>query len=297
MIPRPLALRFAALACVCTLAGACSHDTVPTSPAGTVSATVAAQFNRMGDSVLASGGSAADAAPYYGAAGLAGLAPVIASVTITIDGTPTTLSAIASAVEISGGPMIACPLPMTTSTAAAPFVCPWGIPHITRTIFAWEPARPARIVTLVAMVDSGPIATPPLVLIPGSGIGTVTPFDSATSILSAILRPIPAHLEYWDGTGAVWWGTNGTQVNSVKPNGKACPAPPTATANAPRPGAIPMSTCQLADFTLSFSGTVGVPPIALRRNTATGTHAISLTAVALSGIYLKLALMAAGPGN
>jgi hypothetical protein len=35
----------------------------------------------------------------------------------------------------------------------------------------------------------------------------------------------------------------------------------------------------------------------LRRNTASGTHAISLTAVALSGIYLKLALMAAGPGN
>src|ERR1019366_6208217 len=176
-------------------------------------------------------------------------------------------------------------------------VCPWGIPHITRTIFAWEPARPARIVTLVAMVDSGPIATPPRVLIPGSAIGTVTPFDSATSILSAILRPIPAHLEYWDGTGAVWWGTNGTQRNSVKPNGRACPAPPTATANAPRTGVIPRSNCQLADFTFSFSGMVGVPPIVLRNNAASGTHTISLSSLAVTGVYLKLAVMAVGPGH
>jgi len=303
MIPRPLVLRSAALACVCTLAGACSREAAPTSPVGTVPATVAAQFNRMGDSVLASGGSAADAAPYFGAAGLAGLAPEIATVTVVIDGTPTKLSAIASAIEISGGPMIACPLPMTGSRAAAAFVCPWGIPRVTRTLFAWVPGRPARIVTLVAMVDSGPIATPPSVMIVGSGsgtvtgVGTATTSDSATSASSAIIRPIPAHLEYWDGAGSVWWGTSGTQRNSVKPNGKACPAPPTATANAPRPGVIPRSNCQLADFTFSFSGTVGVPPIVLRQNAANGTHTISLNALSVSGIYLKLALMAPGPGN
>ena len=304
MIPRPLALKSAALACVCSLAGACSHETAPTSPAGTTSVTVAAQFNRMGDSVLASGGSAADAAPYFGAAGLAGLAPEITTITIDIDGTPTKLSAIASAIEISGGPMILCPLPMTGSTAAAPFVCPWGIPRVTRTLFAWVPGRPARIVTLVAMVDSGPIATPLPVMIAGSGsgtvtgVGTATTSDSATSTGSAIIRPIPAHLEYADGVGAAWWGTNGTQRNSVKPNGKTCPAPPTATANAPRPGVIPPSSCQLADFTFSFNGTVGVPPIVLRKNTASGTHTVSLNASAVSGVYLKLAMMMApGPGN
>ena len=199
--------------------------------------------------------------------------------------------------------MIACPLPMTGSTAAAPFVCPWGIPRVTRTLFAWQPDRPTRIVTLVAMVDSGPLATPSPIAIAGfgsgtvTGIGTATPFDSATSILSAILRPIPAHLEYWDGAGAVWWGTTGTQRNSVKPNGRACPAPPTATANAPRTGVIPRSNCQLADFTFSFSGMVGVPPIVLRNNAASGTHTISLSSLAVTGVYLKLAVMAVGPGH
>jgi hypothetical protein len=284
-------------------AGACSHDGTPTSPAGTTSATIAAQFNRMGDSVLASGGSTADAAPFYGAAGLAGLAPQITTVTIDIDGTPTKLSAVALAIQISGGPMIACPLPMTGSSAVAPFLCPWGIPLVTRTLFAWSPDKPARIITLVAMVDSGPISTPSPIMGVGTvtgtatGVGTTTASDSATATSSAVLRPIPAHLEYSDGAGAVWWGTSGTQRNSVKANGKACPAPPTATANAPRPGAIPPSSCQQADFTFAFSGAVGVPPIPLRKNSASGTHTISLNSLALTGVFLKLAVMALGPGH
>jgi hypothetical protein len=130
-----------------------------------------------------------------------------------------------------------------------------------------------------------------------TGVGTTTASDSATATGNAIIRPIPAHLEYSDGAGAAWWGTSGTQRNTVKPNGKVCPAPPTATANAPRPGAIPRSICQLADFTFSFSGTVGVPPIALRQNAASGTHTISLGALSVSGVYLKLAVMALGSGG
>jgi len=294
----------AALAFVATvLAGGCSSDVAPTSSGGMADTTLAARFNHMGDSVIAAGGSASDAAPFYGAAGLAGLSSAVATVSVSIDGTPTTLSAIASAVEISGGPMIACPVPLTEPTAAAPFLCPWGIPRVTRTIFAWDPAKPARIVTLVATVDSGPIGTPTPVVVVGSGgrstigVGTTALIDSGTGTAAAVLRPIPAHLEYADGTGSVWWGISGTQRNTVMPNGKPCPPPPTAAKEAPRPGVIPASVCGLADFTFSFNGKVAAPPIAFPRNAATGTHTVSLGAASLTGIYFRLALYGAAPDN
>jgi hypothetical protein len=60
---------------------------------------------------------------------------------------------------------------------------------------------------------------------------------------------------------------------------------------------IPRSNCQLADFTFSLSGMVGVPPIVLRNSAASGTHTLSLNALAVSGVYLKLAVMVLGPGH
>jgi hypothetical protein len=267
---------------------------------------VAAQFNLLGDSVIASGGTSADAAPFYGAAGVVGLAPEIAPVSIKVDGEDVKFNAVAIAVEISGGPMIACPLPPTSAGLAAPYVCPWGIPRLTRTLFAWRPGRPAQIITLVAMVDSGPIGTPVPVPYAGAGVtaGPFTPRDSAASVAAAAAVPIPAHLEYWDGIGHLWWGTGGTQTNSVKVIGKECPPPPTATATAPRAGVIPRGSCQLADFTFSFSGKAGPPPFRWNANgTTTSTsatavaHQLVLDRVALTGAYIKLALYSAVPGQ
>ena len=274
---------------------ACSNAL--TSPGtGPTSTAAAAQFNHMGDSVLASGGSASDAAPFYGAAGVIDQSPNVATISVSIDGAAVSMSAVAVAMEVFGGPMIACPVPPVGSGTAAPFVCPWGIPRVTRTLFAWTPATPTRIVTLVASSDTGSIGTPIPILIPGTatagGVGTTigTLVDSGPGLLNALTRPIPAHLEYGDGTHT-WWGTSGTQTNSVKPNGGSCPVPPVAVATAPRPGAMPAATCQLADFTFSFSGVVGIPPVAIRSNTGvTGTHTVGVSGASLTGVYFKLAL-------
>jgi hypothetical protein len=276
-------------------AAACSSG--PTMPVSTgTNATAAALFNHMGDSVVASGGTVSDAAPYYGAAGVIGESPNVVAIPVSVDGATISMNAVAVAMEVFGGPMIACPVPPVGSGTAAPFVCPWGIPRVTRTLFAWTGTKPTTIVTLVASADTGAIGTPIPIFLPGTatpvGVGTTvgTMVDSLAGLLSALLRPIPAHLEYGDGTH-VWWGISGTQKNSVKPNGGKCPPPPTATGTAARPGAIPAATCQLADFTFAFSGVVGVPPIVLRSNTgATGTHTVSVSAAALTGVYFKLSL-------
>ena len=266
----------------------------PATSTTTTTAAAAVQFNHMGDSVLATGGSASDAAPFYGAAGVIGESPNVATIPVSIDGHAVSMSAVAVAMEVVGGALIACPVPPIGSGTAAPFVCPWGIPRVTRTLFAWSATKPTSIVTFVASADTGAIGMPIPVDIPGTatpvGVGTTigTMVDSAAGLINALIRPIPAHLEYGDGTHT-WWGVSGTQKNSVKPNGGSCPVPPTATGAAARPGAMPAAMCQLADFTFTFSGVVSIPPVALRNNTGvTGTHTVSVSGAVLTGAYFKL---------
>ena len=278
-------------------AAACSSDSSSTGPGPVTSnATAAAQFNHMGDSVLAAGGTASDAAPFYGAAGVLGQSPLATTISVNIDGSAVSMSAVAVAMEVVGGPMIACPLPPVGSGSAGPFVCPWGIPRVTRTLFAWAPATPTKIVTLVASADTGAIGTPTPILIPGTGtplgVGTTigSMVDSLTGLLGALMKPIPAHLEYGDGTHT-WWGTSGHQTNTVKPMGGTCPVPPTTGSTATHPGAMPAATCQLADFTFAFNGVVGVAPVVLKNNLGvSGTHTVGVTGASLSGVYYKLAL-------
>jgi hypothetical protein len=294
MTSRSFTLAVTALAAGMAVA-ACSRSDLATAPlTGTANAAAAAQFNRMGDSVIAAGGSPSDAAPFYGAAGVLDQAPDFQSVSIDIDGTATPMNAVAVAVEIFGGPMIACPVPAMETGAAAPYVCPWGVPRVTRTLFAWTPARPTRIVTLVASTDSGSIGTPVPVAMPGSatpsGMGTSQGalVDSDTSIASAVARPIPAHLEFNDAR-RTWWGISGTQSNTVTLTGAPCRRPPADSASAPHPDAIPVSRCQLADFTFSFSGTVARPPVAIFGDAnMTGTHTLNMGLTPVKGVYLNL---------
>jgi hypothetical protein len=280
------------------VAAACSRHDVPTSLTnGTANATAAAQFNQMGDSVLAAGGSASDAAPFFGAAGVIGRAPGIQTISVTVDGTATTMNAVAVAVEIFGGAMIACPVPAVGTGTAAPFVCPWGIPRVTRTLFAWAPTKPRQIVTLIASTDSGSIGTPIPIVVTGSetpvGMGTAaggTMEDSATSVNSALTRPIPAHLEYRRGW-RTWWGISGTQMNTVKPTGASCWVPPANAMGDEHPDAIPFAMCQLADFTFAFNGTVARPPVAIWGDTLANmstTHTVGMTLTPITGVYFKL---------
>lgn len=296
MIRKSLVLTGTALAAA-LVAVACARSDLSTSPANAVAIdSAAAQFNMMGDSIRAAGGSANDAAPFYGAAAVIGQAPKFQTVSVMIDDTATTMNAVAVAEEIFAGPMIACPVPAMASGAAAPFICPWGIPRVTRTLFAWTPTRPFRFVTLVASADSSAVGIPVPIFFPGSatptGMGTSggALADSDSSVHSALIRPIPAHLEYNDHR-RTWWGVSGTQTDSVAPTGVSCRPAPTDSSSAPRQNAMPFGRCQLANFTFAFSGVVSRPPIAIFGDTAsvmTSTHTVSMASTALSGIYLKL---------
>jgi hypothetical protein len=289
----------AALAGTALIAGlaavACARSDTGTAPINnTGSVTAAAQFNHMGDSIVAAGGSASDAAPFYGAAAVVGQAPTFQTISLMIDDTATTMNAVAVAEEIFGGPRIACPVPAMAMGAAAAFVCPWGIPSVTRTLFAWTPTKPMRIVTLVASADTGAIGIPVPIYFPGTampmGMGMGALADSDSSVHSAMIRPIPAHLEYNDDH-RTWWGVSGTQTDSVAPTGASCRPAPTDSASAPRPNVMPFARCQLANFTFAFTGTVSRPPIPIFGDTAavmTTTHTVSLSSAAISGIYLKL---------
>jgi hypothetical protein len=316
MIRKPFVLAGTALLAGLA-AAACSRSDVATSPANTgATVTAASQFNKMGDSVIAAGGSASDAAPYYGAAAVIGQAPNIQTISVMIDDTATTMNAVAVAEEIFAGPKIACPVPAMSEGPAAAFICPWGIPRVTRTLFAWTTTRPLRIVTLVATSDSSAIGIPVPIFYTGTstpgGMGTGmgamgTLADSDSSVHAAVIRPIPAHLELF-ASHRHWWGVSGTQADSVAPTGVSCRPTPTDSASAPRPNVMPFARCQLANFTFSFSGTVSRPPIFFFGDSTTAaarpTHTVSVSAVALTGIYLKLGSAAlvgddngGGPGH
>jgi hypothetical protein len=297
MIPKSFVLAGTAL--IAGLAAvACSRSDAGTAPVNDgANVTAAAQFNHMGDSIVAAGGSANDAAPFYGAAAVVGQAPTFQTVSVMIDDTATTMNAVAVAEEIFAGPKIACPVPAMAAGAAAAFVCPWGIPRVTRTLFAWTATKPVRIVTLVASADSGAIGIPvPIFLFPGSanpmGMGTFGGVlaDSDSSVHAALIRPIPAHLEYNDDH-RTWWGISGTQTDSVAPTGVSCRPAPTDSSSAPRPNAMPFAHCQQANFTFAFNGVVSRPPVPIFGDTAavmTTTHAVSMATASISGIYLKL---------
>jgi hypothetical protein len=309
MIPRSCVLAGTALAAGLA-AVACSRSDTGTAPVNnSANVIAAAQFNHMGDSIVAAGGSANDAAPFYGAAAVIGQAPTFQTVSVMIDGTATPMNAVAAAVEIFGGPLIACPLPAMGAGAAAAFICPWGIPRVTRTIFAWTPARPTQIVTLIASTDSGAIGTPIPIFFPGSavasGVGTsaATLADSDSSVTSALIRPIPAHLEF-RSQHRTWWGTSGTQVNTVTPTGVSCRAEPIDSASAPRAEVMSFARCQLANFTFAFDGVVSRPPVPIFGDTAsvmTTIHAVSMASTAIPGIYLKMGnpeiVMPGGPAT
>ena len=297
MIPRSCVLAGTAL--IAGLAAvACSRSDMGTAPVNNNNATVtaAAQFNHMGDSIVAAGGSSSDAAPFYGAAAVIGQAPTFQTISVMIDDTATTMNAVAVAEEIFGGPMIACPVPAMAAGSASAFICPWGIPRVTRTLFAWTPTKPTRIVMLVASSDSGAIGIPVPIFFPGSAMGMgaraggVMTTDSASGLDSVRIRPIPAHLVYND-MRRTWWGISGTQTDSVAPTGVSCRPAPTDSSSAPRPNVMPFARCQLANFTFAFKGVVSRPPIPIFGDTTavmTTTHAVSLSSAAISGIYLKL---------
>ncbi len=299
MTPRASRGWWLVVAAISSAVVGCSSDTHPTAPLSqntSAAFAVARTFQSMGDSVVAARGDSGEAIRYYGAAAVLRRVPVFDTITIMVDSVPMTFDAVAIAVNDTGGPA-GCPMPPMDDDQDAQYECPWGTPHMTRTLFAWQADSLPHIVQLVAMSDSGAIGLP--------AFGEHQRGDSSADSVSSI----PARLKYFARGSGIWWGTAGTQHDSVAPNGNPCPVDTAAADSASADTAshhereghgwgqftMTNANCQMADFSFDFEGTVSVPPVDWwHRNSASGTHTISLAASKVPGAYLTLGVPMGG---
>ena len=291
-----------AVAIVSSAAAGCSSDRTPTAPtfsSNVAASVVAAHFNTMGDSVVAAHGDSDDANRFYGAAAVLQRAPVFDTITILVDNVPQTFNAVALAVDDTLGPA-ACPMPPMDNSHDAEYECPFGFPRVTHTLFAWQPGQPAHIIQLVAMSDSGVIGLPRFTRGDSASADSASHDSASVDSATRALLPIPARLKYFNGAGGTWWGTSGTQQNSVTPGTAPCPTPKDSTgADSSGRGEhhgfhVPPAACVMADFTFQFTGTVGVPGVSWQANNATGTHTVSLALAHVPGAYVALGRMVRG---
>jgi hypothetical protein len=300
MTPRASRGWWLAVAAISSAAVGCSSDTHPTAPLSartSAALAVANTFQKMGDSVVAERGDSSEANRYYGAAAVLRRVPVFDTITIMVDSVPMTFNAVALAVDDTGG-AAACPMPPMDDDQDAQYDCPWGAPRMSRTLFAWQSDSLPHIVQLVAMSDSGAVGLPTL---------SERQHHDSTTDSSSASAGIPARLKYFAKGSGIWWGTAGYQHNAVTPNGQACPTPSDSaaaadtTSHGDREGHgwgqfhMTNANCQMAAFTFDFAATVSVPPVDWwHRNSASGTHTISLAASQVPGAYVTLSAPMAG---
>jgi hypothetical protein len=306
MTPRTSRTLWLGVAAITSAVVGCSSDQRPTAPsAATQSAAlaIAATFHHMGDSVVAEHGDSDAANRFYGAAAVLRRIPVFDTITITIDSQPMMFNAVALAVEDTGA-VGACLMPPMDDDRDGEFECPRGLRHPTHTLFAWQPGHPPHIVELVATSDSSSIG------LPGRWHWEMGTSDSMTTVGDSTFR-IPARLKYFAGSEGrgIFWGSEGTQMNTLQASGDACPTPTDTTAadstSADRDGSgdgghdghdwdgihINAVSCQTAAFTFQFSATVRRPPVSWwDHNTASGTHTISLDASTVPGALVTLSI-------
>jgi hypothetical protein len=218
----------------------------------------AAQFQALAEDAFRAGADP-DVSSAYRDIGIAlGRGGRVSPVTIAVDGTPLEFLATAQQLETSAGP--ACTSPESFCLTLPPL----------RNIIAWDKANPRRVVQLTVSAGS-----------------TVIGHQTPTTV------PTIAGLLYFDGAGGWYVGTNGTQqIGDPALSGTPC----RTTAPPPSPSSEPdLSQCTQAEFTASFSGTVGVPPFPMRANTATGTHTIAMASQSIHGSRLVVTLPASCP--
>ena len=241
-------IRSLAIAATITLVG-CGRGS--TEPLGDLDAArAAAEFDHIADSLTAAGGDVTAVSAYRGLANAVRIGRP-STVTISIDGAPHEFLAIARDVDWERAG--ACAEPGSLCLMAPPL----------RSMIAWDRATPRRVVQLTATPGGIPIG----MLYPGTTTG---PFMNT------------ATLTWFDGAGGMYVGTDGTQSISDP----ARSSTPCFTTNAPT--IAPGGTCVLADFTVSFSGTVAPPPVRMSRNTATGTHTLAMASQSVAGSSVVL---------
>lgn len=236
------------LAATVTLVG-CNGSS--TGPLGDVDAArAAAEFDHIADSLTAAG---SDVSVVYAYRGLASAVRIghPSTIAITIDGSPREFLAVAR--DVDWARTGACAEPGSLCLMAPPL----------RSMIAWDRATPRRVVQLTATPGGMPIG----MLYPGTTTGEF--MNTAT-------------LTYFDGAGGMYVGTDGTQSISDPVRSST----PCFTTNVPT--ISPGGDCVLADFTVSFTGTVAPPPVLISRNTATGTHTLAMSSQPVAGSSVVL---------
>lgn len=240
---------------------ACTND-----PAGTgadQAADAVVTFTRLADSVRAAGGDVDVADAYGHLAGTVRGNSQISPVTISIDGVPAEFLATVRQSEMDAGPT--CSQPGSLCLLVPP----------VRTLIAWQKSDPRRVVQVRA----------------SAGTTNIGSYVAGTAV--AAFRGT-AMLTYFDGPGAVYVGTEGTQaISDPAPGATPCPETPLP------PGAAPSSTletfrCTRTSYTASFSGVVKAPSFPLGGNAPAGTHTLAMPSVAVLGTRIVASLPPCG---
>jgi hypothetical protein len=248
----PSRIRRAAFGVAClSLAAACSGDT-PSAPSQDDATRAVDLFVHLADSVSRSGGDSDVGGAYASVAEAVRQGGRISRINIAVDGVATTFLATAQQTEI-------------LVTPCASQICTLAARVMTRrTLIAWQPDDPRRVVQLSSEADTDPIRA---YLYPG---------------LVAYSGP-SASLIFFDGNGGTYFGTSGSQKFGVTTSTTPCPAaggnrPITAMLIFPVP-----PRCTEADFSITFTGKAEPSTFLANKNTATGSHSFFMLAQPVLG--------------
>lgn len=248
----PSRIRRAAFGVAClSLATACSGDT-PSAPSQDDATRAVDLFVHLADSVSRSGGDSDVGGAYASVAEAVRQGGRISPITITVDGVATSFLATAQQTEILVTP------------CASQQICTLAARVMTRrTLIAWQPDDPRRVVQLSSEADTDPIRA---YLFP-----VLSPFSGPS-----------ASLIFFDGKGGTYFGTSGTQKFGVTTSTTPCPA-----AGGIRPITaqlifLPLR-CTQADFSITFTGKAEPSTFLANKNTATGSHSFFMPAQPVLG--------------
>jgi hypothetical protein len=208
----------------------------------------------LDQSALSSGSALSFGAPMP----LAALAtPAVAQVTVTVDGTPVPMYAVADRIAYPAGTCLEELIGIRNF--ANPASCT-GMPGAI-TLILWQTSSAAQ--------------TPDRLLFVMADVNTSTFLDTSSDDGSMLTGgSFPAIAFYMERGGAMWVTSGGSLTSGVSPGGGSCTTslPPFATA----------ATCSTGSFT--ESGSMTFSPFEFSSATATGTHTVSLSAQTLNGM-------------
>ena len=251
----PSRIRRAAFGVAClSLAAACSGDT-PSAPSQDDATRAVDLFVHLADSVSRSGGDSDVGGAYASVAEAVRQGGRISRINIAVDGVATTFLATAQQTDI-------------LVTPCASQICSLAARVMTRrTLIAWQPDDPRRVVQLSSEADTDPIRA---YLFP-----VLAPFSGPS-----------ASLIFFDGKGGTYFGTSGSQKFGVTTSTTPC-----STAGASRPiiAIFPAPPrCTQADFSITFTGKAEPSTFLASKNSATGSHSFSMSAQPVLGARFEL---------